>query len=430
MFQYFPEQASDFAEKVDWLNKIVTDISVFFTVAIVGAMIYFAVKYRRRNGVDHETPHIEGSHLLEVIWTVVPTLICIVVAWLGYVYYDEIRTPPANAMTVSVRGTKWTWDFEYENGKRSKELVVPVNEPVKLLMTSGDVLHSLFIPAMRIKMDVVPKQYTYQWFRPIKTGDYQIFCTEYCGDLHSAMLARLKVLPREEYDRWLADNSEAEALARMDKKEAGGEIYLAKGCNACHSLDGSPRVGPSFLKLFGRKEALLDGSEVDVHEEYLRSSIYEPNKQIVKGYSSPSAMPSFQGQISDDEMLSLIAFIKSVDGTQPALAQPTPAAPTEDFSKLPPAEYGKKLFTLKLCATCHSIDGSRLVGPSFKGLYGRDEKITGGTTVKVDDAYLKNSILKPMDQIVDGYPGAMPPYEGQLSDAELSALIEYIKTIK
>lgn len=429
MFQYFPEQASDFAEKIDWLNKIVTDISVFFTVAIVGAMIYFAVKYRRRNGVDHETPHIEGSHLLEVLWTVVPTLICIVVGALGYIYYDEMRTPPANAMTVSVRGQKWFWEFEYENGKHSRELVVPVNEPVKLLMTSSDVLHSFFIPAMRIKTDVVPGQYTYQWFRPIKTGDYQVFCTEYCGKDHSAMLARLKVLPRGEYDRWLADKSEEEALARMDRKAVGEQIYGAKNCNACHSLDGSPRVGPSFLKIFGRKEVLQDGSEITVDEEYLRSSILQPNKQIVKGYQ-PNQMPVFEGQLNDDQILSLIAFLKSLDGTQPVAAAAATSAPVEDFSKLPPAEWGKKLFAAKLCSTCHSLDGSRVVGPTFKGLYGRDEKLTDGSTVKVDDAYLKRSILKPMDQIVEGYSPAMPPYEGQLSDAELSAMIEYLKTIK
>lgn len=427
MFQYFPEQASDFAGNVDWLNKIVTDISLFFTVAIVGTMIYFAIKYRRRNGVDHETPHIEGSHLLEVLWTVVPTLICIVIAWYGYVYFDEMRTPPENAMTVSVRGQKWFWEFEYENGKHSKELVVPVNEPVKLLMTSTDVLHSFFIPAMRIKTDVVPSQYTYQWFRPIKTGDYQIFCTEYCGDLHSAMLARLKVLPREEYDRWLADKSEEEALARMDRKDVGSQIYTAKGCNACHSLDGSPRVGPSFLKIFGRKEALQDNSEITVDENYIRTSILEPNKQIVKGFV-PS-MPSFQGQLSDDEILSLVAFMKSLDGTTPVSAQPT-AAPSEDLSKLPPAELGKRLFTLKACIGCHSLDGSRITGPTFKGVYGREEKLTDGSTVKVDDAYIKRSILKPAEQVVDTFPPAMPPYEGQLTDAEISALTEYIKTIK
>lgn len=428
MFQYFPEQASDFAEKVDWLNKIVTDISVFFTVAIVGAMIYFAIKYRQRNGVDHETPHIEGSHLLEVLWTVVPTLICIVIGTLGYIYYDEIRTPPADAMTVSVKGQKWFWEFEYENGKHSRDLVVPVNEPVKLLMTSSDVLHSFFIPAMRIKTDVIPGQYTYQWFRPIKTGDYQVFCTEYCGDLHSAMLARLKVLTRGEYDRWLADKSEEEALARMDRKEIGAQLYTGKGCNACHSLDGSPRVGPSFLKVFGRKEALLDGTEITVDEDYIRTSILEPNKQVVKGFTA-NMMPSFQGQLSDDQILSMVAFLKSIDGSQPvAAAAPTAAA--EDFSKLPPAEWGKRLYAAKLCSTCHSIDGSRVVGPTFKGVYGREEKLTDGKTVKVDDAYLKSSILKPMDQIVEGYSPAMPPYEGQLSDAELSALVEYLKTVK
>ena len=429
MFQYFPEQASTFAHKIDWLNKIVTDLSVFFTVAIVGAMIYFAVKYRRRNGVDHDTPNIEGSHLLEAIWTIVPTLVCIVIAALGYIYYDEMRTPPANAMTVSVNGQKWFWEFEYENGKKSRDLVVPVNEPVKLLMTSSDVLHSFFIPAMRVKTDVVPGQFTYQWFEAIKTGDYQVFCTEYCGTNHSSMLARLKVLPKGEYDRWLNDKSEEEALARMDRKEIGGQIYNQKGCNACHSLDGSPRVGPSFLKVYGKKEKLQDGSEVTVDEQYIKTSIYEPNKQIVQGFAP--AMPSYQGQITDDQVLSLVAFMKSLDGTQPApAAAPAAAAAKEDFSKLPPAEWGQKIFATQPCIGCHSLDGSKLVGPTFKGVFGRTEKLTDGSSVTVDDAYLKRSILKPMEQIVEGYAPAMPSYEGQLSDAEVSALIEYLKTVK
>jgi cytochrome c oxidase subunit II len=430
MFQYFPEQASDFAEKVDWLNSLVTDISVFFTVAIVGTMIYFAIKYRRRNGVDHETPHIEGSLLLEALWTVVPSLICIVVGGLGYVYYDEMRNVPPNARTVNVQGQKWFWSFEYENGKKSRELVVEVNEPVKLMMTSRDTLHSFFIPAMRVKTDVVPGQYTFQWFRPIKTGDYQVFCTEYCGKDHSAMLTRVKVLPKVEYERWLNDKSEEAALARMDRKEVGAQLYSAKGCNACHSLDGSPRVGPSFLKIFGRKEKLSDGTELTVDEEYIRTSIYEPLKQIVQGY--PPAMPNYQGQISDDEMLSIVAYLKSLDGTQPiaAPAATVVAAVAEDFSKLPPAEWGKKLFTAKVCGTCHSLDGSKIVGPTFKGIYGRQEKLVDGSTIVVDDAYIKRSILKPMEQVVEGYPPAMPPYEGQFNDAELNALVEYLKTIK
>jgi cytochrome c oxidase subunit 2 len=427
--RFFPEQASDFAEKIDWLNELVTDISVFFTVAIVGAMIYFAIRYRQRDGVDHATPNIEGSHLLEAIWTIVPTIICIIVGALGYIYYDDMRTVPENALTVSVRGQKWFWEFEYENGKKSRELVVPVNEPIKLLMTSRDVLHSFFIPAMRVKTDVVPGQYSYQWFRPIRTGDYQVFCTEYCGNQHSAMLARLKVLSKVDYDRWLADTSEQDALARMDRKEIGSQLYTAKGCKACHSLDGSPLVGPTFLKIFGRKEKLQDGSEITVDEEYIRTSIYEPTKQIVQGYAG--VMPNYQGQISDDEMLSIIAFLKSLDGSQPAPAASAPAAAVaEDLSKLPPAEWGKKLFSIKICGSCHSLDGSKLVGPSFKGLYGREEELADGTKVVANDEYIKRSILKPMDQIVKGYAPVMPPYEGQLNDAELNALIEYIKTIK
>lgn len=430
MFRYLPEQASDFADEVDWIHNLVTDISLFFTVAIVGAMIYFAIRYRRQNGVDHETPHIEGSSLLEVIWTVVPTLICIVVGAYGYIYYEDLRTVPDGAMTVNVRGQKWFWEFEYPNGKVSRDLIVPVDEPVKLVMTSRDVLHSFFIPAMRIKTDVVPGQFTYQWFRPIKTGTYQAFCTEYCGDLHSAMLAKLTVVSKSEYEMWFNDRSEEERLARLGPSEVGRKIFTEKGCNACHSINGGRGVGPTFLQLFGRKEKMTDGTEITVDEEYIRKSIYDPNAQIVEGYQ-PNQMPVFAGQLNDDQVLGLIAYIKTLDGTQAVEAAPTPApVSNEDLSKLSPAERGKRLYTEKICMTCHSLDGAKIVGPTFKGIYGREEKMTDGSTIKADDAYIKESILNPMAKVVEGYPPAMPPYQGQLTDEQLTDLVEFLKTVK
>jgi cytochrome c oxidase subunit 2 len=428
------EQGSDFAYKVDYAHDIVTIISVICTVAIVGVMLYFAIIYRQRNGQDHETPAIEGNNTLEVIWTVFPTLVCIWVAWLGYDSFVDLRTPPANAMEVNVTGRKWAWDFQYSNGKKTtSELVVPVGEPVKLIMTSRDVLHSFFVPVMRTKMDVIPGRYTQEWFRPIKTGDFQVFCTEYCGNEHSKMMARLKVLPRAEFERWLADDSEAKKLAAMKPSDMGKQLYVSKSCNTCHSLDGSPKVGPSWLKLYNRQGSLTNGQSYVADHNYIKESILNPSAKVVAGYQA-GMMPSYAGQLSDVEIESIIEFIKTVDGTQKI--EPEVALPKrQDASAAAasPADRGRALFqdSANACAGCHSIDGSRMSGPSFKGLWGRKEKLSDGSEVTVDAAYIKESIWKPQAKVVASYPPIMPGiYEGKLSEENINDIIEYIKTLQ
>jgi cytochrome c oxidase subunit 2 len=429
------EQGSDFAHKVDFAHDVVTIISVICTVAIVGVMLYFAVIYRQRDGKDHETPRIEGSHTLEIIWTVFPTLVCVWVAWLGYDSFVDLRTPPAGAMEVNVTGRKWAWDFQYKNGKKTtNELVVPVGEPVKLVMTAKDVLHSFFVPVMRTKADVIPGRYTFEWFRPIKTGDFQVFCTEYCGNEHSRMQARLKVLPKAEFERWLADDSEARKLAALKPSDLGKELYVSKQCVTCHSLDGSPKVGPSWLKIVGKEGKLADGSSYKADENYLKESILYPQAKTVAGYPA-MGMPSYQGQLSDDDIHGIIEFMKLLDGSQkievaPAVAPKKSAASTAGMT---PAQRGEALVkdSGNLCATCHSIDGSAMVGPSFKGLYGRKEKLSDGSEVTVDDAYIKESIYKPAAKIVQGYGPVMPAmYEGKLTDENVADIIEYLKTLK
>jgi len=427
------EQGSDFAYKIDYAHDIVTIISVICTVAIVGVMLYFAVIYRQRDGKDHNTPRIEGNNTLEIIWTVFPTLVCIWVAWLGYDSFVDLRSPPANAMEVNVTGRKWAWDFQYKNGKKTTgELVVPVDEPVKLVMTAKDVLHSFFVPVMRTKADVIPGRYTYEWFRPIKTGDFQVFCTEYCGNEHSRMQARLKVLPRAEFERWLADDSEARKLASLKPSDRGKELYVSKQCVTCHSLDGTPRVGPSWLKIFGREGKFADGSSYKADENYLKESILYPQAKTVAGYPA-MGMPSYQGQLSDDDIHGLIEFMKTVDGSQKI--EVAPAAPKKSAAAAggTPAERGKALVNDagNMCATCHSIDGSALVGPSFKGLYGSKQKLSDGTEVVADDAFIKESIYKPQAKIVQGYGPVMPAmYEGKLTEENVADIIEYLKTLK
>lgn len=433
MFRFLPEQASDFAQNVDFVNNLITDISVFFTVAIVGAMIYFAIRYRRKDGVDHETPQIRGSHFLEIVWTVVPTIICIFVAYYGVVYYRDLRQVPADAMVINVKGQKWKWDFQYENGKKTTgEFVVPVSKPVKLLMSSRDVLHSFFIPSMRVKRDVVPGQFNYLWFRPIKTGEYHSFCTEYCGLEHSKMLATLRVVSQAEFDKWLADRSAEMELAGMTPVKRGAAAYVQKACNSCHSLDGSRLVGPSFLKLLGREVKFSDGSSLIADENYIKESILNPGAKVVESYPD-KVMPAFAGQLAEEEVDGLIAFIRTVDGSQPIVVpKPAAASKADDAAtaNLSPVEKGKKLYQDKLCITCHSLDGSKLVGPSLKGVYGTPQKLTDGTSPVADDAYIKESILNPMAKIVEGYPPAMPPYQGQLSDEDIANIIEFLKTVK
>lgn len=426
MFRYLPEQSSNHAPNVDWLHNLITDLSVFFTVAIVGVMLYFAWKYRRRNGVDHETPQIHGSHTLEIIWTVVPTIVCIVIGYYGIIYYHDIRTVPTNAYTINAVGQKWFWEFEYANGKKtSNELIVAVDRPVRIVLSSTDVLHSFYLPSMRVKSDAVPGRYTYVSFTPIKTGEFQGFCTEYCGTNHWDMLFNLKVLSQADYDAWVNDKSSEIKAARMNPAELGAELYTAKGCQSCHSLDGSPRVGPSFLKLFGAERNFEDGSKRIADEEYLRQSIYQPASQIVKGYS-PS-MPVFEGQINEEELKNLMAFIRSVDGSRPVEVAPVAEA-AEDLSALSPEQRGEKLFSAKTCNACHSLDGSKLVGPSIKGLYGKNGKTADGAAYTADDAYITESIKNPTAKVVEGFPPAMPLLG--VKDEEIADLIAYIKTVK
>jgi cytochrome c oxidase subunit 2 len=208
MLDMMPEQATSWAAQVDWINNFITYVSAFCTLAITGVMIIFAVRYRQKDGKDHETPYVTHNAVLESIWTVVPTLVCIFVFYYGLVVYQDMRNVPANALEVQVKGFQWRWEFLYPNGTKStNELVVPVDTPIRLVMTSDDVLHSFFIPSMRTKEDVVPGKYSYLWFQPEKLGEYPIFCTEYCGLQHAKMLAQLRVVSNEQYQDYILETS-------------------------------------------------------------------------------------------------------------------------------------------------------------------------------------------------------------------------------
>jgi cytochrome c oxidase subunit 2 len=425
MFRYLPEQASKHAADMDWLHNWITDISVISTVLICGAMLYFAIRYRKKDGVDHETPRILGSHFLEFLWTFVPTVICIFIAYYGVVIYKDMVTAPEGALVVNATGSQWKWQFDYDSGKKTiGELVIPVETPVKIVMTSEDVLHSFFIPAMRVKKDAIQGQYTHVSFTGIEVGEYPIFCTEYCGVDHSAMLGKVRVVPKDEYNRWVNDLSE-KAVSPYEK---GKLLFGQQGCKSCHSLDGSRVVGPSLLKLFGREEKLATGETIKVDENYLRESIINPNAKIVATYPA-NVMPAFP-KFSEDDLRGMIAFIKAQDGSQAAAPVAASDAPAADDKNATPAEKGKKIYETKMCMGCHSLDGSKVVGPSFKGIYGRESKMADGSKVKADDAYLKQSILEPTAKVVEGYPPAMPSYKDQLSDEDIKNVIEFLSTVK
>ncbi len=310
-FDYMPIQASTWADRVDWMNNWITDVSTICTVAITAVMLYFAIRYRAGK---HSAPSSKADHNLnlEIVWTVIPSIVCVYCFYIGFDVYKEMRTPPANATEIGVTGFKWGWNFTYENGKTSStELVVPVGEPIKLVMKSSDVLHSFFIPSMRVKEDLRGDRYSYLWFTPTITSDEQpggvfpIFCAEYCGVNHSGMRAGLKVVSRAQYNDFIQERGAIE----LSPLELGAKLYNEKACITCHSLDGSKVVGPTFKGLYGANREFTEGEPAVADENYLRTSILNSAKQIVSGYQN--VMPSFEGQLNDKEIDALIAFIKA-----------------------------------------------------------------------------------------------------------------------
>lgn len=306
---WMPVQASENARHTDWLFHFIYYVSLFFFALIMVLMIWFVFKYRRKSprdvggGPTHST-------VLEVIWTGVPILLVVAMFAIGFFEYMRMTGPVAapNSYEIGVRGQKWKWEFTYPNGYIDPNLHVEVDTPIQLTMTSEDVIHSLYIPAFRIKQDVVPGRYTKLFFRPTIAGEYVIFCAEYCGTSHSDMLARVVVHPPGEYAKWLEEASNF--VDKLPPIEAGARLYTARGCAGCHSADGAPGTGPTFKGIFGHDQKLADGSSVKVDENYIRESILQPTAKIAAGFEP--VMPSYQGRIKDKEITVLIEYIKSL----------------------------------------------------------------------------------------------------------------------
>ncbi len=308
---WLPESAA--ADPVtDRVFYLILVICSLLFLMVVGLMLLFVVRYRRRPGV---LARKTASHntLLEVTWTVIPVMIVAVIFYQGFVAYLKMQTAPPGCYDLRVSARQWAWQFIYPNGHVDENLHVPAGEPVRLTMTSEDVIHGLWIPALRMKMDVVPGRYTSVWFQADKPGVYDLLCTEYCGDEHSNMLATLEVQTREDYDAWL--KNAANYLKTLPPAEAGKLLYKRRGCSQCHSTDGTAGTGPSLMGIYGKPQKMSDGSSVVVDDNYLRESILEPQAKIVSGYQP--VMSTYKGLVSDDEITALIEFIKSLSGKSP-----------------------------------------------------------------------------------------------------------------
>jgi cytochrome c oxidase subunit 2 len=305
-----PPQASTVAGNVDALYHFIAALSTFFFVLIVLLTVAFVIRYRHRPGEKRALSQNQGSHALELAWSVIPGILLVVIFAWGFSTFVAQAVPPDPALDVRVTAQKWSWFFQYprQGGLGSPELIVPVGQPVKLTMSSADVIHSFYVPAFRVKQDVLPNRYTVAWFEATQPGEYDVFCTEYCGTSHSGMLSKVKVLGDAEWKAWL-DSGGGMGGEGMDPAEWGGKLYVSLGCNACHSLDGTQVVGPSFKGKFGSHEALADGTSVLVDDNYVRESIVEPLAKVVAGF--PPVMPTFAGRVTDAQMNALIDFIKS-----------------------------------------------------------------------------------------------------------------------
>ncbi len=305
-YKWMPERASSYAAEVDWAFNFVFWISVFFFALIVILTVVFAIKYRRRPGVEADNS-ITHNTKLEVFWSVVPLGLVIVIFWFGFSGFVDMRTFPKDAMVVKVHAKMWSWSFEYPNGVESTTLHVPLGQKVKLRMDSSDVLHSFWVPAFRVKQDVVPGRYTYLWFEAIKTGTFRVLCTEYCGTGHSTMLSAVEVQSPEAFKAWMAEESSGKNLSPVER---GKKVFSLKGCAGCHTVtkDRKKLVGPGLYGIFGHEVTLAGGKKVLADENYLRESILDPNAKVVNGF--PPIMSLIP--LKDKELDGVIEYLKSL----------------------------------------------------------------------------------------------------------------------
>jgi cytochrome c oxidase subunit 2 len=300
--------ASNLAEGVDKAFILIFSIAGFFIIGITAFMIWTVIHFSRKKGKPAR--QFSGSVKLEIIWTTVPLIIVMVMFYFGWSGFAPMRKPPSDAMVIQAIGRMWEWEFDYGNGMKTSDLFLPVNKPVRVNLKSEDVNHSLFIPAFRVKEDVIPGYDTYLWFIPTQVGEYEILCTEYCGLLHSSMLAKAKVMEQPDFDKWFAEYKATAAPAEPD----GYLLLRNTGCIACHSLDGTKLVGPSFKGLFGKDRIVLtEGSQktVKADEKYILNSVYNPDSEIVSGFAK-GLMKSYKDVLKEDDIKTITDYLKTL----------------------------------------------------------------------------------------------------------------------
>ena len=324
-FPFFPEQASAQAAQVDGIFFFLVAVTAFFSFLIATLVVVFAIKYRRRHKDDIGVA-IHGSLVLELLWTVIPFGITMVMfVWGAKVFFDIYR-PPAGAMEVYIVGKQWMWKAQHMDGAREiNELHVPIGRPVKLIMGSEDVIHSFFIPDFRVKADVIPGRYNTMWFTATKPGKYHIFCTQYCGTKHSAMIGTVTAMDAAEYQAWLGGGASGGTMA-----ENGAKLFADLSCNTCHLENGQGR-GPVLKGLYGKQILITGGQTVTMDDAYIRESVLTPQAKVVAGFQP--IMPTFQGLVTEEQLLQLIAYVKSLGEATSTAGTGTPPAATPPAGK-------------------------------------------------------------------------------------------------
>lgn len=301
---FWPDQASSYAGTIDWIYITLIGLSVFFTVGVFAAVVYFAVKYRRGAPADRSNP-IEGSIVLELIWSVIPLILSLgMFTWAASAYF-EMTHAPADAMDIYVVGRQWMWKVQHPTGQREiNQLHVPVGQPVRLILTSQDVIHSFYVPEFRQKQDAVPGMWTQLWFEATKPGEYNLFCAEYCGTEHSRMIGTVYAMDPADYQEWLRTSTAQESMA-----QSGAALFQKYGCTGCHAGNAAVRA-PLLNGIYNRPRPLANGGSVVANDMYLHDSILQPRKHVVGGYDP--IMPSFAGQIPEEELMQIVYYIKTL----------------------------------------------------------------------------------------------------------------------
>ncbi|MBS1912097.1 MAG: cytochrome c oxidase subunit II [Bacteroidetes bacterium] len=334
-FPLLPDQASTFAGRVDGLYFFLVALTAFFTVMISLMVAFMAIRYRESNTKVNRDNPLPENPTMEAVWIGVPLVIVLVIFFWGVNIYFAIARPPANAVDMYVTGKQWMWKIQHPTGQREiNEIHVAVGQPVRLTMISQDVIHSFYVPAFRVKQDVLPGRYSQLWFEPTKPGIYHLFCAEFCGTKHSGMIGRVVVMESADYERWLAGGSSNGGSLGQTMADAGAQIFEAQGCITCHKMDDASRA-PILKGLYGKSVALNGGETVIADEQYIRESILRSGAKIVAGYGP--IMPVYQNRISEDELMQLVSYIKSLGGPATGTPAATPSAAPASETKGTPA---------------------------------------------------------------------------------------------